>query len=268
MFQRRLPAGERQAADRHGHGRVRSRHIVVVVVPHEHGQPGGVAAGQGGDVGPIEDAPAGDDFERECRIAVGPEPFTAHLAEEAKDVEHGLVEAPAGERTKPGEERLILELEGPGERAFQVHAGLVCQIVFAGEAGCSVARIHRAVAVSQRRALAGRAALRIGLPDDDRLAFEFGKRSHEAKALLDRAEMIRQAHAHVAVGRPRRALGVEGHKIHRRADLAGRIVRAPQAVDEKVPHEFPAAAGDVGTADPGGRQHYSYPTLVPVNKVL
>ena len=61
---------------------------------------------------------------------------------------------------KPGEVRLVLELERPGQRAFEVDAVPVGEVVHAREAGRRVARVHRRVAVAELRALARRAAVR------------------------------------------------------------------------------------------------------------
>ena len=57
------------------------------------------------------------------------------------------------------------------------------------------------------------------------------------EALVDGPQLIGDPHAHVAVDEPRRALGVEGDEVERRADLPGGVVRAAQAVLEEVAQE-------------------------------
>ena len=49
-------------------------------------------------------------------------PVAGHHAEHAEHIQHGLVDAVAGQRAEPGEEGLVFELEGPGEGALEVDA--------------------------------------------------------------------------------------------------------------------------------------------------
>ena len=52
----------------------------------------------------------------------------AQLRQQPEDVEHRLVDAVGRQRAEAGEVRLVLELEGPGQRAFEVHAVLVGEV--------------------------------------------------------------------------------------------------------------------------------------------
>ena len=75
-----------------------------------------------------------------------------------------------------------------------------------------------------------------------------------AEALVDRPQLVGDAHPHVAVDELRRALGVEGDEVERRARLAGGVVRPAQAVLEEVAQELAAAARGVRPAHPGRGQ--------------
>ena len=136
----------------------------------------------------------------------------------------GMSSAIARQLAKAREVRLVLEFERPGERALQVHAVARGELVFAREAGGRVARVHGAVAIAEARALAGGAAFGIRLADDDGLAGQRGPRGDHPEARVDRGEMRLDAHAHVAVDKARRALGVKREKVGGRALLAGRVV--------------------------------------------
>ena len=146
------------------------------------------------------------------------------------------------QHAEAGEVRLVLELERPRQRAFEVHAVPVGQVVLAREARGRVAGVHRAVAVAELRPLAGGAAVGVGLADDDRLVLQLRERRDDARTPSSIvAELVGDAHPHVAVHELGRALGVERDEVDRRADLAGRVVRAAQAVLEEVAHELAAA---------------------------
>ena len=71
--------------------------------------------------------------------------------------------------------------------------------VLARETRRGVARVHRAVAVAELRALARRAAFGIGLADHDRLALQLGHGGDHLEAAVDRRELIGDPHPHVAV---------------------------------------------------------------------
>ena len=125
-----------------------------------------------------------------------------------------------------------------------------------------VARIHRAVAIGVlriRRATEQAAQpFGIGLADDDRRVLAArGTTATISKPLSIARSWLLIAHADVAVDEPRRALGVEADVVERRAGLAGRVVRAAQAVLEEVAQELLRARavgpGDVRPADPRGR---------------
>src|SRR5213082_4080031 len=102
-------------------------------------------------------------LERHGAVAFHRQPPAVHLAEHAEDVEHRLVDAVAGERAEPGEVRMVLKLECPGESAFDIHAVALGQLGDASEARGGVARIHRPVAISERGPLTGGATFRIAL---------------------------------------------------------------------------------------------------------
>ena len=168
--QARLAGGERQPAQRQRHGRVGPGHVVVVIVPDHDAELLALEAGQRRDVGRAAHAVLQDRVERRRRRrSATAHALAAHLAEHAEDVEHRQVDAVGRQRAEAGEVRLVLELEGPGERALEVDAVLVGQVVLAREARGGVARVHRAVAIAELRPLAGGAAFGIGLADDDRL---------------------------------------------------------------------------------------------------
>ena len=124
----------------------------------------------------------------------------------------------------------------------------VGQVVFAREDGGGVAGVHRAVAVSQLRPLACGATFRVGFADDDRLASEFGIRRHDAEAVLDGAQLCRDAHADVVIRIGGRAFGVEGNEVERGAHLASRVVGSAQAVLDEIARELSAAARGVRAA--------------------
>ena len=86
------------------------------------------------------------------------------------------------------------------------------------------------------------------------LSFSSGNDAMSAKPWSMVRSCVADPHPHVAVDEARRALGVERDEVDRRARLAGRVVRAAQAVLEKVLHELAAAAGDVRPADARRRQ--------------
>ena len=72
-------------------------------------------------------------FERDRAVTGHGQPPAVHLTEHAEDIEHRLVDAVARERAEAGEVRLIFKLEGPGQRALEIHAVFVGEVVFARE---------------------------------------------------------------------------------------------------------------------------------------
>lgn len=126
-----------------------SREIIVVVMPRQDGDALAVAGGEGGYVGLIADACFEHVFEGNGGIALHAESITAHAGEHAEGIQHGLVDAVGGERAKASEVRLVLELEGPGECTFEIHAVLLGEVEFSREAGRSVAGIHGAVSIGE-----------------------------------------------------------------------------------------------------------------------
>ena len=130
-----------------------------------------------------------------------------------------------------------------------------------------VAREHRAVAVRVRRIRPDRtrrAAFRIRFADHDGHVRQLRKGRDDGEAVVDRAELIADAHPHEA-GRHhlRRALRVEGHEIERRSRLARRVVRAAQAVLEEIAQDRlrPRAVGTrhFRSADPRRRHRALQP---------
>ena len=204
----------------------RAWQIIIVVVPHHHSQRIAVERGQRGNVRLLANSAANNSIERHGMVAFDSEPLTAHLAEHAERVEHRLIDPIGGKRTESGEIRVVFKFEGPREGAFEIHAVPRGQIELARENGRRVTGEHRAVAVGELRSLAGGAAFGIGFADDDRLRLGFRIRGHDAKTGIDRAELVGNAHAHVAVDSGWRTLGVKRHEIERSALLAGGEIRA------------------------------------------
>src|SRR5213078_973294 len=92
-----------------------------------------VEAGQRGNVRFITDPDLEHRAERHAVVAFYRKPLSGHFAEHPKDIEHGLVDAIARERPKSCEIRLVLELERPRQRAFEVYAMLLSELMAAGE---------------------------------------------------------------------------------------------------------------------------------------
>ena len=160
-----------------------------MIMPRHHPNFFSVKARQRANVRLPARAVAHDFVQGKRAAAVDRETLAAHLCKHAEDIEHWLVNAIARERTEAGEIRLIFELEGPGQRAFQIYSVLLRQIVFTRKARCRIARIHCAVAIGELRPLAGCATFRVGFTDDNGLALQLGIRCHNPKALFDRAQL-------------------------------------------------------------------------------
>ena len=118
------------------------------------------------------------------------------------------------------------------------------QVVLAGEAGGRVARVHRAVAIAELRPLAGGAAFRVGLADDDRLVrFSSGNEAIIAKPwsiVPSWAAMPIRTWPSTNLGAPLAWKETKSSGV----PLAGGVV-GPQEVLEELQG---AAAGHVGTA--------------------
>ena len=224
--------------------------VVVMIVPDEHAEFVAGEAGEGGDVGFVADAAAEDFRQGNGRVAGHREAVAIHFRKHPEDVHDRLVDSVSRERAEAGEIRLVLELEGPGQRAFQIHAVFGGEIEFARKGGGGVAGIHGAVPIGEVRPLAGGASFRIGLADDDGRVGEFRIAGDDGEGTVDVAELAGNAHLHAAVDVARFALRVEGNEIRGRAGLAGGGVFSLHAVVEKALEEIPArTAGEVGTAD-------------------
>src|SRR5215471_9645611 len=113
-----------------------------MVMPDQNAKLVVVEAGQGSYIRLATHTIFQHGVERYCAIAHNGQPVAAHLAEHPKDVEHGQINTARGQTTKSGKIRLILELEGPSERSFEVHTVLVSQILLPHETGGSVAGVH------------------------------------------------------------------------------------------------------------------------------
>ncbi len=103
---------------------------------------------------------------------------------------------------KPAKIGLVLELEGPGQRPFEVHAVPVGQLVLAGEGRGGVARVQRAVAIAVLRIdRAGQAAQPSGSdsPMTIGLSFSSGNDAMIGKPSSIVAELVGDPHPHVAV---------------------------------------------------------------------
>ena len=169
-------------------------------------------------------------------------PHHHHPAEHAEDVEHREVEPAAREGAEAGEVRLVLELERPGDRALEVDAVAVGEVVGEGEAGRGVARVHRAAAVRELGALAGRTALGVGLADHDGRLPQLGIRGDGGEPGVDRPQVRRDPHADVAVHGGRGALRVEGDEVQRRAGAGRGVIGAAEAVLDEGGHATAAVA--------------------------
>ncbi len=120
---------------------------------------------------------------------------------------------------KPGEVRLVFELERPGQRAFQVDAMPAASSCLRAKHGRRVAGVHGAVAIAVLRALAGGAPFRVGLADHDRRVFELGKRGDDGKGAVDVVKLVGDPHTHMTVVKLRAALGMERDEVQGRARL-------------------------------------------------
>ena len=114
---------------------------------------------------------------------------------------------------------------------------LLRQVVLAGEACRGVAGVHGAVAVAELGALAGGAALGVGLADHDRLLLQLGEGRDDRHGPVDHLQLARDPHLHVAVEESRRALGVEGDEVDGGALPARGVVGTVQAVVEEIAQE-------------------------------
>ena len=99
--------------------------------------------------------------------AGGGELVAVELAEHAEDVEDGLVDAVGGEFPEAGEGWLVLKLEGPDDASLEVDAVLAGELVDPDHGLRDADAVKGAVAVAVLRALAGGAAFRVRLGEED-----------------------------------------------------------------------------------------------------
>src|SRR5262249_5968781 len=97
-----------------------------------------------------------------------------------------------------------------------------------------------------------------GLADDNGFALQLRERRDKGEGGVDGAKLIGDARLHVAVHEFRRALGVEGDEVKRRALLSGGVVGPTQAVLQKVPEKRTATPRGVRAAHPRGGQRPAY----------
>src|SRR5262249_32754721 len=107
LFELGLPSGRRQADPGQLHRRIRPSPVVVMIMPDENAELVLVEAGERGHIGPVSHATPHDFIERDRAVALHLEALAGHFAEHAEDVEHGLVDAVAGQGAEAGEVRLV-----------------------------------------------------------------------------------------------------------------------------------------------------------------
>lgn len=103
----------------------------------------------------------------------------------------------------------------------------------AREGGGGAAGIHCTVAMVAIRALAGGAAIGIGLADDDGLRFDLGMAGDHREGFVNLTELIGDDHAHMSIDLLGAAFGMEGDEIERRAGFTRGSVLALETVIEK-----------------------------------
>ena len=149
-----------------------------MIVPHEYGNLALAPAGERSDVGVRAHAAVAHRLEAQGAGARNSYAIAAHLAEHAKDVEHGLGDAVRRQIPEPLEVPLPLEFKRPGDSAHKMHALQVGQLIGARDLLCGVARVHGAVAIAilrMRADRARRAPLRVGFADHDGDALQLGE---------------------------------------------------------------------------------------------
>src|SRR5215813_4118549 len=88
-------------------------------------------------------------LERHTAITLDRHPITLHLREHAKHIQYRQVDAICRQHAKAGEVRLTLKLKGPGQNSLEIYSMFFRQLVSSSEAGGSVARVHRGVAITK-----------------------------------------------------------------------------------------------------------------------
>jgi hypothetical protein len=87
------------------------------------------------------------------------------------------------------------------------------KVVFPSKARRRVAGIHGAIPIGQLIPLTRGTALRIGFTNDDWLIDQLRVRRDDPKAVVDRAQLIRNPHAHMTIDKLGTAFGMKGNKV-------------------------------------------------------
>ena len=197
--------------------------IVVMIVPNEHAEASLVARRDDVYVGLVANATLQDRLDRQGMVAVRLDPIAAKLTQHAESIQHCLVD-PIGrkvaEAVEPG---LILEQERPGDGAFDLDACAARQLVSADHTFDDIHAIERAVTITVLRMnsrRAGGATLWIRFTNHGRKIRQAREFCEDGEIGLDIEKLLAQPHADVTLPDHRRALGVEGYEIDRRAGFA------------------------------------------------
>jgi len=117
QFRLNLSIGQRQAGEVQFHFRSGAGHIVIVIMPDQHGEFSVIERGKCRYIWIF----AHPGFENGLRVQGGAagdgHAPAAHFCKHAKDVQHGQIKAVAGEGAKPGKGRLVFKFERPREGA-------------------------------------------------------------------------------------------------------------------------------------------------------
>ena len=176
----------------------------------------------------------------------------------AKDIQHRLVHAIRRQRAEPLEVPLVLELERPRHHPHQIHLRLRRKIGQRLHRHRRVGGIHRPIAIRIGRVLlgrAGRAALRIGLRQNNRQIAVLRRRAHNAESIGRCVQLVADPHPHMSrFPRPRRnpswaALGMEAHEVQR-----NRLARLSVLVVRAVIEKFLQKAARPRRSRPGNRR--------------
>ena len=152
--------------------------------------------------GRAADAAIADVGQRQSAPSSPRDAIAAHLPEHPEHVDDGLVDAVGREIAEPVEVRLVLEEERPRHGADEIDRCRSASSIRARDLLGRVAREHRAVAVRVRRIRPDRtrrAAFRIRFADHDRRVRELREGRDDGEAVVDRAELVADAHPHEAV---------------------------------------------------------------------
>ena len=236
------------------------RHIGIVIVPQQHGRFARCTRGQGVDVRMIAHAGCQQRVQRYRTIARRVHPIAAHQGGHAEEIEHRLVDAVGGERAKALEVILVLEFERPAEHGAQIDAAAVPQFEQPLVGRSRIGRVERAVAIvvgGIDLARAGRAALGIGLAQDDRQPAQGRVSRDDLESPVGIAQFLGDSHGDATLIDLRPALGVERDEIERHVPpgrrASSRSHVAQEIVQESVGRLI-VRSGARRAADPGRGQ--------------